>query len=54
MVLVDGIPQAGSHDMRVHLSGGNIRVAQHGLYAPQVRAAFQQMGSEAVPQHVGR
>jgi hypothetical protein len=54
MMLVDGIPQARSHDMGVNLGGRNIGMAEHGLYASQVRATFQQVGREAVSENMGR
>jgi hypothetical protein len=38
--------------MRVNLRGRDVGMAEHRLYAPQVRSTFQKMGSEAVPDDV--
>lgn len=38
--------------MRVLLRGGNGRVAQHFLHAPQLGASRKQMGRETVPKGV--
>ena len=42
------------HHMRVDLGRGNIRVAKHELYRPQVGTALQQVCRETVAQHVWR
>src|ERR1039457_4971639 len=54
MVLVDRLPQPRPYDVRVDLGGRDIRVPQHGLHAAQVRASLQQVGGEAMPDHVRR
>ena len=38
----------------VDLSGGNIRMTQHGLNGSEVGPAFQQMGGKGMPQGVRR
>src|SRR5580704_3275325 len=38
--------------MRINLSGRNVRMAQHDLYAPQVRPAFHQVSGETVADYV--
>src|SRR5262245_37310518 len=40
--------------VRVDLRRGDIRMAQHQLYAAQVGAAFEQMAGEGMAQHVRR
>src|SRR5580658_2929685 len=42
------------HYVCVNLGRGNIRVAQHELYRPQVSSTLQQMRRKAVAQHVRR
>ena len=39
-------------DVRVDLRRGEVGVAEHHLDGAQVRAAFEQMRGEGVPQHV--
>lgn len=41
-------------DMGVYLGSGDIRVAKHHLYGPQVGTVTEKMGGERVPEHVGR
>jgi hypothetical protein len=53
MMLVDSRPQTGLQDVRIDLSSRYIGVPQHSLYAAEVRATFQQVRGEAVPDHVG-
>jgi hypothetical protein len=53
MVLIDGFPQPGPHHVRVNLGGRDIRMAQHGLDTAQVGSAFEKMGGETMPDHVG-
>jgi hypothetical protein len=38
----------------INLGGRDIGVPQHHLHAAQVRSTLQQVGGEAVPQHMGR
>ena len=47
-------PQTPFGHMRVNLRGGNICVAEQRLHRAQVRAAFDQVCRERVPQHVRR
>src|SRR6185295_12508920 len=54
MVLLDCLSQAPLRDVRINLSCGNVGVTQHDLDAAQVRAAFYQMRSETVPDHMRR
>ena len=53
MMLVNGLPKPGAHDVCVDLGGGNVGMAEHGLDAAKIGAPLQQMSSEAVPQNVG-
>ena len=39
--------------MGIDLGGGDVYVAQHDLYRPQVSTAFQKMTGKRVPQGVG-
>jgi hypothetical protein len=52
MVLVDRLPQTGTHYVRVNLCRSNIHVAQHRLYATEIRTAFKQMRCKRVPQNM--
>ena len=54
MVLVEHPPQSLPHHVGVDLGGGDVGVAEHHLDAAQVRAALEQVRSEAVPQDVRR
>ena len=40
-------------DMGVDLGGRDVRMAQHRLHGPQVRAVVQQMGRERMAEHMG-
>jgi hypothetical protein len=53
MMLVDRLAEPGAHHVCVDLRGGDIGMAQHGLYAAKVRAAFQEVRCETVPKNVG-
>lgn len=44
--------EARGFDMRVDLSGGDARVAQHLLHVPHIDSARQQVRGKAVPQGV--
>jgi len=46
-------PQPGLVDMGIDLRGRDVRVAQHGLYRPQISPVVQKVGGEGVAQHVG-
>lgn len=48
------LPQTMIGHVGVHLGGADAGVAQQLLDHPQVRAMFQQVRGETVPQHVGR
>ena len=48
------LAQPCSGDMRVHLRGADAGMAEQFLDDAQIRAVFQQMRGETVPQHVGR
>ena len=52
MVLVDRLPQPGTHHVRVDLCRSNVGVSQHGLHAAQVRSTLQEMSRKRMPQHV--
>lgn len=47
------LAQPRTHNVGVDLGGADIGMPQHYLYAAQVRAAFQQMGGEGMPENVG-
>ena len=51
--LVD-VPQPVAGDVRVNFRGADVRVTEQFLDHPQVRAVFQQMSGETMPQHVRR
>ena len=53
MVLLDRLREPRPHDVRINLGGRDIGMAQHGLDTAQVRSAFEKVGREAVPDHVG-
>src|SRR5687767_2256666 len=46
------LPKILAIHMRVDLRGRDVRVSKHLLYRSQIRAAFQQMGRERVPQRM--
>src|SRR5215218_5277669 len=46
--------QAFLVNVGVDLGGGDVGVAKHGLDRPQVGSVLQQMGGEAVAEHMGR
>src|SRR5687768_8133739 len=45
-------PQPGLGHVRVDLGGADVRVAEHRLERPEIRAVLEQVGREAVPEHV--
>jgi len=53
MVFLIHLPQMLSADMRVYLGGGDLAVSEHELNRPEIRAPFQKMRSESVPEDVG-
>ena len=46
--------QAVFGDMRVDLRCGDVRMAEHGLHAAQIRAAFHQMRGKGMAQDMRR
>ena len=54
MVIVNRAAEPGFQYMGVNLRCRDIGMAEHGLYATQVRSAFQEVCRKAVPDHVGR
>src|ERR1700759_557380 len=54
VMLVDRMAQTRPHDVGIHLGGRNIRVAEHGLHAAQIRPAFEEVSGATVPEHVRR
>src|ERR1044072_8672771 len=48
------VPESRPHDVGVNLGGRDVGVPQHDLHAPQVGAALQEVGGEAVAEDVGR
>ena len=53
-MLVDNLTQPFPGDVSVDLGCGNVGVAQHDLYAAQIRPALHQLCGETVPQYVRR
>src|SRR5215472_16840168 len=50
MIRAMDLAQMGPGQVRIKLGGGNITMPQHLLYCPQIRAPFEQVGGEAMPQ----
>ena len=44
--------QASAFNMRIDLRGRNIRMAEHHLNRPKIRAAFEQMRRKRMSKHV--
>lgn len=53
MVLLIHLPQMLSTDMRVYLGGGDLAVSEHKLNRPEIRAPFQKMRGERMPENMG-
>src|SRR3989442_268935 len=53
MVLFYCLPQSRPHDMGIDLGGRDVGMSQHDLQATKVRSAFEQVGGEAMAEHVG-
>src|SRR5947209_2300398 len=53
MEFLVNVAQAIGGYVGVHFGRADVGVAEQFLNDPEVRAVFQQMGGEAVPQHVG-
>src|ERR1051325_4339697 len=54
MMLVDRPPQARSHHVCVNLSRRDVGMAEHSLYAAQIRSSIQQVRRKTMPQHMRR
>ena len=52
MVLFYCLLQPRLQDVRVNLGCPNIAVSEHGLYAAQIGASFQEVCCKRVPQHM--
>jgi predicted anti-sigma-YlaC factor YlaD len=52
MVRAMDLAQMSFRQMRINLGGRDVAVTEHLLDCAQIRAAFQQMGSETVAQRV--
>src|SRR3569833_991731 len=52
MVIPDSLPKPGFHHVRINLGRADIGVAEHGLYAAQVRTILKQVCRETVTDHV--